>query len=112
MWGFGYHRLKSKNKKDNHDYQITDLLQLSRKETEARLGVLQAKHRFEAWKKTHASHEDGRRFAYVSLEGFILKRQMRDTILFYKMVKRDRVQSFNAYIDRLPVANNVYGAAQ
>lgn len=44
------------------------------------------------------------------LEGIVLKRQVRDAIFFYRMVKRRRIRSFNLYMRNLPCRATTCGA--
>ena len=99
-------------KAQNDNYQITDLLQLSYKERESRLQCLNAMRRRQEWKKTHSRQERSEIMAYVRIEGILLARQVQDAILFYKLVKKNRIRAFNHYLNKLPQRGFEYGAAQ
>jgi len=95
----------------DHEFQILDLLQLSRKEREVRLHCLNSVRRFSEWKKTHDRHAKGRAMSYSAIEGEILKRQARDAVYMYRMVKKDRMAVFRRYLEKLP-PRQICGAAQ
>lgn len=92
-------------------FQILDLLQLSRKERDVRLHCLNAVQRFSAWKKTHGSHDVGRMIKYSEIEGLMLKRQARDAVYLYRMVKKDRMTIFRQYLEKLPQRQMMRGGA-
>lgn len=100
------------SKAENDNFQITDLLQLSHKERESRLLCRRALRRRADWKKTHGSHDNSRLMVYTKIEGIFLKRQVQDAILFYRLVKKDRIRLFNSYMENLPSRGFVCGAAR
>ncbi len=100
-----------KNANDN-GFQITDLLQLSRQEQESRLSCLNQLRKFNVWKKTHASHVNSGFVLFFWLEGILLKRQVQDAILFYRLVKRHRIKIFNDYMQNLSDRTFVGGASR
>ena len=97
---------------DNCDYQITDLLQLSRKEHESRIHCRRTLRQFGDWKKTHVSHVHPAVMFHSRIEGILLKRQVQDAILFYRLVKKDRMRAFQDYMGRLPSGNAACGVSQ
>ena len=98
--------------KRNDDYQITDLLQFSRKERESRIHCLNIMRRRHAWKMTRGRRGSFKTVIYAKIEGLLLKRQVQDAILFYRLVKRNRIHAFKSYFDRLPPRGYEYGAAR
>jgi hypothetical protein len=100
------------SKPRNDNFQITDLLQLSHKERESRLLCRRALRRRADWKKVHGSHQNSRLMVYTKIEGILLKRQVQDAILFYRLVKKDRIRIFNSYTENLPSRGFVCGAAR
>jgi len=89
--------------------QITGLLQLSRKEQDMRRLCLYSLHRLGEWKHAHKSCVDMESKVMSRLEGMVLKRQVRDAIFFYRLVKRRRIRSCNLYMRNLPSRSKVCG---
>lgn len=95
----------------NDNYQITDLLQLSRKEKESRRYCLSTMRRRHAWKKMQRSHENFPT-AYAQIEGFLLVKQVRNAILFYRLIKGHRIKAFSHYLENLPQRRVYFGGVQ
>jgi hypothetical protein len=98
-------------KAHNDNYQITDLLQLSRKEKASRAHCLNVLRRRHAWKTMQKSHENFPT-VYAKIEGFLLVKQVRNAILFYNLVKGDRIRAFNDYLEKLPPRSLYFGGAR
>lgn len=99
-------------KAQNDNYQITDLLQLSRKEKESKIQCLRIMRRRNEWRKMHGSHAHFKWMVYAKVEGMLLKRQVQDAILFYRLVKTERIRAFDTYLSRLPSRSFVKAGAQ
>ncbi len=91
---------------------ITDLLQLTRKEKEMRLLCLESLHKFGEWKKSHVHYATFRLKMIYTIKGMIVKKQVRDAIFFYKMVKIVRIHHFNHYLYRLATKAYAYGGGR
>lgn len=97
---------------NDNQLQLLDLIQLSHQELQSRRSCLTLLRRFSVWKKIHISHVNSVFMIFFWMEGILLKRQVRDAILFYKLVKRHRIKLFNDYMDRLPARTFVCGASR
>lgn len=86
-----------------HQPQIFDLLQLSRKEREYRTLCIRTMRKFNDWKKSKPAKNDSSLRLYTQVEGVLLRRQAQDAILFYRLIRKDRIRAFNDYIKKLPV---------
>ena len=86
----------------NNEYQITDLLQISRQENESKIRCLCIMKRRNAWKKMHGNYTHGRSMVCAKLEGVLLKRQVQDAIFFYRQLKGRRINAFESYLNNLP----------
>lgn len=95
-----------------NEFQILDLLQLSRKEREVRLHCLRSMRRFSEWKKTHGRHVEGRVMSYSMIEGMLLKREARNAVFLYRIIKKDRTAIFRQYMKKLPPRASICGAAR
>ncbi len=93
------------------NFQIFDLLQLSKKERECRAQCISSMQKFDRWKKLQKSQESSVLNFYSKIEGIMLRRQAQDAILFYRIIKNDRVQAFQEYMQKLPVRNGVFGVS-
>lgn len=102
-------QLRSKKKATEKTMQIFDLLHLSRKEREYRILCQKTIRRFEDWKKKRES--DSAWNMYVQIEGLLLRRQAQDAVLFYRMVRKDRIKIFQDYIAKLPDRTKFFSAA-
>jgi len=100
---------KPKNTPDN--FQIFDLLQLSRKERECRNQCINSMRKFDQWKKMQKSQEISALNFYSKIEGVLLRRQAQDAILFYRIIKNDRVRAFNDYMQKLPLRTGSFGVS-
>ncbi len=100
-----------KAKTVTNNFQIFDLLQLSRKERECRTHCISSMRKFDQWKKMHKSREISALSFYTKIEGVMLRRQAQDAIFFYRIIKNDRVRAFNDYMQKLPVRSGVFGVS-
>lgn len=91
--------------------QIFDLLQLSQKEKECRLACRFEMRRFCAWKRTKKP-ATVLFCPYREIEGVLLRRRVQDSVLLYRLVRRDRIRAFHNYMEKLPARNNNFSAAQ
>ncbi len=82
--------------------QIYDLLQLSRKEQEARFQCRKTIRAAMGWKKKQAASNDTTLFLCAQIEGILLRRQAQDALLLYRMMRRERIYIFGEYIKGLP----------
>ncbi len=89
--------------------QIFDLLQLSRKEREYRSLCIRTMRKFNDWKKSKGTAADPLLNFYSQVEGTLLRRQAQDAILFYRLIKKDRMRAFNDYINKLPAVATAAG---
>lgn len=103
-------KTKTPSFRQSGNLQILDLLQLSRKERECKIACLRTIRQFEIWKKKHRSANDSAFSLYSQIEGVILRRQAQDAVLFYKLIRKDRMRAFQHYMEKLSTANPVAGA--
>ena len=100
-----------KHKSQAQRPQIFDLLQLSKKERECRAICLFAIRQYEAWKKTIGTEGGSSLKLYCIIEGIFLRRRAEDAVLFYRMIRKDRMQSFQDYMEKLPPRSNMLRVA-
>lgn len=91
--------------------QIFDLLQLSRKEREHRTLCKSMLGKFNAWKKNYRDQTDHSLKLCAQVEGILLRRQAQDAVLFYRMVRKERVRKFRDYLEKLPAQKSLFRAA-
>lgn len=94
-----------------NDFQIFDLLQLSKKERECRALCISSMQKFDRWKRLQNSQGGSVLNFYEKIEGVMLRRQVQDAILFYRIIRNDRVRAFQAYMEKLPARSGVFGAS-
>lgn len=82
--------------------QIFDLLQLSRRERDYKILCLHAIRKFEDWKRAQEKSSVTYMKMHVRIEGIRLRLHARNAMLFYKMIKRDRIEAFQRYMGQLP----------
>lgn len=97
---------------DNHDLQIVDLLQISRREQESRHLCQEKIREFNVWKKTQGRHNNSRSSFHTRMESLLRRKQVQDAILFYKLVRMDRVRAFNTYMEKLPMKQLLSGGVR
>ena len=99
---------KKKLYKRADNFQLLDLLQLSRKEKECQQSCKRSIRQFDDWKKRH--REAHSQFpVYSQIEGILLRRQAQDAVLLYKIVRKDRMRAFADYIEKLPARKPILG---
>ncbi len=93
--------LKTKNSFQENP-QIFDLLQLSRKERDCKIICTRAIRQFEEWQAIQKKYVPFSLNITVQIEGILRRRRARRAILFYKMVKGNRMKAFQKYMEQLP----------
>ena len=91
--------------------QIFDLLKLSKREHECRKEFLNTKKKLQKW---HASYEDEKNYFLKSIlqhEGIVLRHEAAKAVLFYRLVRRERMRMFHDYIERLPIKRHGFRTA-
>jgi len=99
------------SRKAKNDFQIFDLLQLSKKERECRALCISSMQKLDQWKKLQNSQDGSVLNFYAKIEGVMLRRQAQDAILFYRIIKNDRARAFHEYMEKLPVRTGVSGVS-
>jgi hypothetical protein len=84
-------------------FQIFDLLQLSRREREAKELCLQRLADLHDWEKDLPKHISVAAFSTVRIRSATLRRQAREAIKIYKLIRGSRTKIFKTYMDELPV---------
>ena len=85
------------------DPQIFDLLQLSRTERESKTEFLKLKKNLQ---KTNGRYEREENFSVkivLRSEAMLLRKKAQEAVLFYRLVRRERIRLFQAYIECLPL---------
>ncbi len=92
-----WHSTRPSNQNKKSDFQIYDLLQISRHEHDLRKKCLQALRNHTAWKKSGRTL-----FTVEPLEGLKLRKNARQALLRYKQVRDCRMAVFKSYMQTLP----------
>lgn len=82
--------------------QILDLLQLTRAESEYKMICVHAIHQIEEWKIAQNKISKFPKKIHGRVEGALLRRKARAAVIFYKMVKDNRIKAFQDYMEKLP----------
>ncbi len=94
------------------NFQIYDLLQLSRKERECRAQCLYAKRKWNDWKRAGNIVSYPHLKFYAHVEGVLLRRHAQDAAMLYRLVRKDRMAAFRAYVENLPIRSGICGDAR
>ena len=86
--------------------QIFDLLQLSRKEKETKELCLQKLEDLRDWKKILPMQVRASIAPSVRIRSVTLRREAREAIKIYKLVRESRIKLFKNYMDDLPPIGN------
>lgn len=101
--------IANSNKPDIRQPQIYDLLQISRQERDCQTIFLRTRKSWKDWKRKDRSGVDPFLCICVRMQGILLKRQVQDAIICYRMVRRHRIKIFTHYINMLPCRGAVEG---
>lgn len=88
--------------------QIFDLLQLSRKENDARLRCRKIMRELSRWKRQRAEGRLIQLDPYARIEGFLLRQHAQDCVMMWRMVRRERMRLFADYVDGLPPRGKIF----
>jgi hypothetical protein len=83
------------------EFQLFDLMQLSRKEQECKAACLRARRHYRLHQK-NANQNLAICRPFDGMEGVMLTRHMQDLFFLYKAVRRERMRIFHEYMERLP----------
>lgn len=92
--------------------QITDLLQISRSEQDMRRRCRTVFRRLSGWRRARTGVKNKRSAIPYLIEGFMIKKQVRDAIFCYKMAKQKRIRTFQTYMENLPSVKSRAGGGQ
>lgn len=88
--------------------QIYDLLQLSRKENDARIQCRKTIRDLSRWKRQRAEGRILHLDPYVRIEGILLRRHAQDCVMMWRMVRRERMRLFADYVRGLPPRGKIF----
>ncbi len=88
--------------------QIFDLLQLSKKEKEAKTNCLYQIQEFNSWRKMQNPEFDISAKLHAQIEGILLRRQTQNALYLYRSLRKERKKQFENYMNRLVVQKNIF----
>ena len=98
-------------RKVREEPQIFDLLQLSKEEKEAKARCLCQIRQFNVWKKIQGMEQDFCLKLSSQIEGILLRRQAQDSVHLYRTLRKERIKSFQNYMDQLPIQKILFHKA-
>jgi len=102
MWTYLKKRSPA-NQNQVMNLQIFDLLQMSRHEKNLQKICLYSIHQFDMWKENYYKQEN---LKPSFIEGFVLKRRVKNSLHAYRTYRKNRMQAFSFYMNQLPAYTN------